>query len=80
MRSIKQIMEELGFNQNSSTDVQKAFIKHLIESSTRQDIEQMNNKSEEQSLKVAVTNRGKPNEVQVSAQLEFDLSEKKNVS
>lgn len=30
MKSIGEIMKELGFNANSSLDSQKAFIKHLV--------------------------------------------------
>jgi hypothetical protein len=30
MKSIKQLMEEMGFNKNASLDSQKAFVKHLV--------------------------------------------------
>lgn len=30
MKSIKQIMEEMGFNKNAPVGLQKAFIRHLI--------------------------------------------------
>lgn len=32
MRSIGELLAELGFNPDSSTDVQKAFFKHLVKS------------------------------------------------
>lgn len=31
MKSVGELMQELGFNKNSSLDVQKAFVKNLIQ-------------------------------------------------
>lgn len=66
MRSMKEIMEEMGFNKDAPTETQKAFIKHLIASAqqlrpTKAEPSQVENK--------------KTNETPV--QLEFDLGDRR---
>ncbi len=66
MKSIGEILNELGFRPDSSLEVQKAFFKHLAQSAEPNTLKSDNNIST------------KP--IKESAQLEFDFSDSKKVS
>jgi hypothetical protein len=66
MKSAAQILKELGFNPDSSPEVQKAFLKHLVQ----------------QAGPNHAKNEEKPRtkSKQEPAQLEFNFDDKKRVS
>lgn len=66
MKSIGEMMKEMGFNPNAPLETQKAFFKHLI-----QDADSKQAKRQE---KVETSIKDKP------AQLEFDFDGDKKVS
>lgn len=79
MQSLKEIMEELGFNVDASESSKKAFIKHLISAA------QSNNVTHQKSLKNVKQNQSTRIETQSAdkseaQQLEFDFSADKRVS
>ncbi len=87
MKSVKELMEELGFNKNGSDETQKAFIKHLIREANRLNpnykssdvttsVKHKNIKTEIQHSKSEV----KPKKSIPEIQLAFDFEDKKNVS
>ncbi|MCB0350922.1 MAG: hypothetical protein KDD38_07050 [Bdellovibrionales bacterium] len=72
MKSIKQLMEEMGFNPNAPLSLQKAFIRHLIASANE-------TAPPKEEIKPATS----PNErtkLETSVQLEFEFPEDKRVS
>ena len=83
MKSISELMEELGFQKNGTEETQKAFLKHLIREANR--TEPSPRSAQEAPLK-AVQQAPQQSKiisadlVQEHIQLAFDLSEKKNVS
>jgi hypothetical protein len=66
MRSIKELMEEMGFNKDAPIETQKAFIKHLIASAQELRPTKVEPPTSEQK-KVEVT----------PVQLEFDLGDRR---
>jgi hypothetical protein len=66
MKSIGEIMRELGFNPDSSPEVQKAFVKHLVKEAQANELKLKENPQ---------TDTYKPGD-----QLSFDLGEPKKVS
>jgi hypothetical protein len=66
MRSIKELMEEMGFNKDAPVETQKAFIKHLIASANQLD-----------QTKVEPTPAQKKNIEIAPIQLEFDLGDRR---
>ena len=39
MKAVGEIMQEMGFNKNSTTSVQEAFLRHLIKASSGADVQ-----------------------------------------
>ena len=66
MKSIGELLQEMGFNPDAPLETQKAFFKHLV-----QDAESKQAKREE------ISQTSQPEE---PAQLEFDLDESQKVS
>ena len=50
MRSIGELLAELGFNPESSTDAQKAFFKHLVKAAEQNQAPRKEVKAEPQQL------------------------------
>ena len=74
MRSLKSLMEELGFNKEASYESQKAFVKHLIASAERVNPTKVQFSPPTQSIKSMTES------IPETLQLEFDFSEDKRVS
>lgn len=66
MKSIGEIMKEMGFNPNSSIETQKSFFKHLFKDANLNNPEQ-----------IVISETGKSSE---PVQLSFDLGDSKKVS
>lgn len=66
MKSAAQILKELGFNPDSSLEVQKAFFKHLVQQAD------INQSKREEKLKTKAQEE--------PVQLEFDFEDQKRVS
>ncbi len=81
VKSVKELMEELGFNKEASFDVQKAFIKHLInaanQTAPKTNVESRLKKSSTNVEKKSITRETKEEK---NTQLEFDFSDTKRVS
>ncbi len=78
MRSLKDLMAELGFNKNAPEESQKAFIKHLISAANKADAARSNQIKCEISHKEQTKIKTK---VQFSEeQLAFEFPEDKRVS
>jgi uncharacterized protein YaeQ len=78
MRSMKEIMEEMGFNKDAPLESQKAFVKHLIAAANAADNRQKFPQTLSQKNKVEAA--VKTNTKQEDRQLSFDLPEDKRVS
>jgi hypothetical protein len=81
MQSLKEILDQMGFNKDASIDTQKAFLKHLVSSANQTRPKPMPAKHSggTQDLKpqaVAVATETS----QGQAQLEFNFDEDKRVS
>lgn len=66
MKSIGELMKEMGFNPDAPVETQKAFFKHLVKDA--------DSKQQERQRKSETVTEEKP------AQLEFDLDTDKKVS
>ena len=66
MKSIGEIMKEMGFNPDAPLETQKAFFKHLVQDA--------DSKQQKRQEKVETPDKEEP------AQLEFDLDTDKKVS
>lgn len=64
MRKMGELMKDLGFNQEASMDVKKAFIRHLVHASDRS--------SPQNLTPIAKQSEGKKEEPPVGQQLSFD--------